>query len=132
MSTGGAIPKIQVFPSGACYHTSCAVEQILRSTAHLGRPVAGHGELLATLDQLARSTPHTDRDAVLEAQQRLHRWLKEGDPLHTERALDFLEQGLSVDEDSARSAGVGGVGGIGGKNRQPRLTLTLPQQFGSS
>lgn len=103
----------------------------MRSTAHLARPVVGRGELLATLDQLARSTPQTDRDAVLEAQQRLHRWLKEGDPLHTERALDFLEQGISVDEDGCGVAGAGGMGGIGGKDRQPRITLTLPHQFGS-
>lgn len=128
VATGGAIPKIQAFPSGACYHTSCAVEQILRSTAHVSRPPAHRRELLKTMEQLARSTRYTDRDAVLEAQQRLHRALREGDPLHTERALGFLEQGLAPASDAA-PGGASSSGG-GSKERQPRVCLTLPDQFG--
>lgn len=115
VATGGAIPKIQAFPSGACYHTSCAVEQLLRGSAHISR--ADHlKELVATMEQLAKSTPHTDRDSVQEAQQRLHRWLKEGDPLHTECILGFLEREIC----SERRTADGMLGKGGG------ITLTLP------
>eukprot|EP00892_Ulva_mutabilis_P012108 jgi/Ulvmu1/926/UM102_0009.1 len=126
--SGGAIPKIQVFPSGACYHTSCAVELMLRSSAHLSR--ADHlRDLTATMEQLAACTPHTDRDTVQDAQQRLHRWLREGDPLHTERMLGFLEQEVTVQRPTAAGAaraGTAAAGAAGLKDAEPGISLTLP------
>lgn len=122
MATGGAIPKIQAYPSGACYHTSCAVELILRSTAHYANPVAHSKELLEKVEFLARCTPQTERDSVLEAQQWLRARLQEGDPLHTDRALDLLEQTMSIDGAAAPLT-------VGSKPRQPRISLSLPEAF---
>ena len=90
---GGAIPPIQIYPSGAVYHTSCAVQRIITLTSH--QPFLSH--LKNLLDTLARHKGNDTASAaaadVLTAQHQLAAALRGeyGDPLNSERVLTLLE-----------------------------------------
>lgn len=85
---GGHIPPFQVYPSGALYHTSCAVQRLLL----LSSDAAYKQQLNAALKVLA-AVPRQGRrnaenvDKVDAAQSELALLLKEGDPFNSERVL---------------------------------------------
>jgi hypothetical protein len=90
---GGAIPPIQVYPSGSIFHTSCAAHRLLQ----VRTDVEFRSQLLRTLTVLASARKHKVRDSarhkcdIEEAQMQLRTLLIEGDCLNTDCVLDLIE-----------------------------------------
>ena len=90
---GGHIPMLQVFPSGAVYHTSCAAQRIMQLSPHreFCDKLRGLLKTLAAQDKSAGKA--VGAEAVAKAQQQLAAILRqEGDPLNTEAVLQMLAQ----------------------------------------
>jgi hypothetical protein len=88
---GGHIPRLQVYPSGAAYHTSCVAQRAMQLSADRDFCASVHAllrKLSAKGDKPARR--QLDPRAIAQAQQQLAALLREGDPMNSESVLNLL------------------------------------------
>lgn len=110
---GGAAPGIQAFPSGGVYHTACTLSQITKRFQYFPDASSHYGELQAVMETLttkrhthARAPGRSDgthtppTPGVQQRQFKLHKWLKDGDPLNSEQVLDMLDLGVDFEQTS--------------------------------
>jgi hypothetical protein len=96
---------LQVYPSGAAYHTSCVAQRMLQLT---NQPDV-KTRLLSLLSKLSgkgakqRGLDHKlDPATTLKLQQQLASLLREGDPLNSEHVLSLLNLPYGDDGASQR------------------------------
>lgn len=103
----GAVPPFCVYPSGAAYHTPCAVFRLTMATPGSKR-TRRLKQILEDLNGVAADAKHVSSrggsmEIVTKLQEELFHALQGGDPMNSEAIVDLIDVPLGSSRDTSEA-----------------------------